>query len=367
MRVAIGTAIIRIVVTRVVCPMDGVEQQTTCPDGWTCALKSSGGGACHFEYPPEVPPHRENCYGCRHNGKGPACEPNLPNVPASLTLPNVLVVGDSVSHGYFPLLAAMLNGTAHLQHAPSNTGNLAGGVSCFNVTTLLGGTADAVNWDLITFNFGLHDTYVPTPPPMLSVGESLGKYMGMLKTYTSLVQSMGAKGLFVLTTPYMKQNIYEVVSVMNRNASEYMTSVGVPIVDLYSPVVDYCGSLPYTFCDICEGSTSEKPVDCRTTPHYTEDGYRLLASTLATGIREVLQLNFWAQIGGSHSKCGISGREWRVQNQAACQAAAVDNGHRFYSYSPLTEYCKTAQVCDLVQDTTWDWMSFSKPVIANLV
>ena len=52
-------------------------QRTTCPAGWRCALKDNGPtGACHFEYPPAVLPHRENCYGCRNSAaKNPlACE-----------------------------------------------------------------------------------------------------------------------------------------------------------------------------------------------------------------------------------------------------------------------------------------------------
>eukprot|EP01051_Picozoa_sp_SAG22_P027422 SAG22_NODE_9168_length_605_cov_2.503953_1_plen_159_part_01 len=113
-------------------------QRTTCPAGWRCALKDSGPtGACHFEYPPGVPPHRENCYGCVGSSSPAAspqaCEPNLPTVPMSDALPNVLIVGDSISHGYFPVLRARLNGSvAALQHAPSNSGALRAGVACWN-------------------------------------------------------------------------------------------------------------------------------------------------------------------------------------------------------------------------------------------
>ena len=116
------------------CPTSGPGNktlaQTSCPVGWSCELKTeSSTGACHFEYPANVPPHRENCFGCRSSsssgraGANTACEPNLPTVPMSESMANVLIVGDSISHGYFPVLVEALNGTlAQLQHAPSNTG-----------------------------------------------------------------------------------------------------------------------------------------------------------------------------------------------------------------------------------------------------
>ena len=62
-------------------------------------------------------------------------------------------------HGrYFPALVKAINGSvAVLQHAPSNTGALAAGINCWNITTLLGATGTLPRpWDLVVFNFGLH-------------------------------------------------------------------------------------------------------------------------------------------------------------------------------------------------------------------
>jgi len=250
---------------------------------------------------------------------------------------------------------------AHLQHAPSNSGNLAFGVSCFNISTIMGGTALPVDWDLVSFNFGLHDTFVPTPPPLLSAGEPLATYMALLETYTGKVLTMGAEGLFVLTTPYMINDVYEVVDIMNQNASDYMAKVGVHTVDLYSVVADHCGPLPYQYCDICEGSTPDRLVDCRTTPHYTDAGYELLASALAEGIRAKLFPELWPQLAGYRSNRG-AGTEHRVVDQHACQAEALAAGHRFYSHSPSTRHCKTAYSCELVNGTVWDWMTFAQPL-----
>ena len=64
---------------------------------------------------------------------------------------------------YFPALVKAINGSvAVLQHAPSNTGALAAGIGCWNITTLLGATGSLPQpWDLIVFNFGLHVSMKP--------------------------------------------------------------------------------------------------------------------------------------------------------------------------------------------------------------
>ena len=152
---------------------------------------------CHLElnwhlYPDSSP--RESCFGCQAHG-GPACGPNLPTIPLSRAKPNVLIVGDSISHGYFPVLAEAINGSiVQLQHAPSNTGALAAGLACWNITTLLGATGSLPQpWDLVVFNFGLHDTKEWTPPPWDGKvadddrSTSVEKYMVLLRRYTELV------------------------------------------------------------------------------------------------------------------------------------------------------------------------------------
>jgi hypothetical protein len=326
------------------CPTSGPGNktlaQTSCPVGWSCELKTESTGACHFEYPANVPPHRENCFGCRSSsggraGANTACEPNLPTVPMSESMPNVLIVGDSISHGYFPVLVEALNGTlAQLQHAPSNTGRcsqahlprtptctpvlctplgkwygadtraavtlpagaLEAGVHCFNITTLLGATGTLPQpWDLIVFNFGLHDTREPTPPPAgggVSGSPSLDNYMELLRQYTALALHSGQakKVLWASTTPFMGGNIWPTLEQMNANASQYMRSVGVPIVDFWTPIVQHCGpKLPYVTCDICSGSTPGHPVKAASTPHFTRAGYQLLVDALIPAMKSVLK------------------------------------------------------------------------------
>ena len=82
------------------CPHSGPNNQsvlhTSCPAGTKCRFMQ-----CHFEFPDSTPGcggggcgGREGCFGCS------GCGPNLPAIPLSRTKPNVLIVGDSISHGY---------------------------------------------------------------------------------------------------------------------------------------------------------------------------------------------------------------------------------------------------------------------------
>lgn len=78
---------------------------------------------------------------------------------------------------------------------------------------------------------------------------------------------------------------------MNKNASELMNSVGVPVVDLFGPIVRHCapsGVLPYDYCDICSGSSPGHPVAANSTPHYTDAGYGLLVDALVPAIKAAL-------------------------------------------------------------------------------
>jgi hypothetical protein len=91
------------------------------------------------------------------------CKPG-PEKPPSTTLKNVLVIGDSVSIGYTDSskgLPKLLASVAQVQHGPwdhSDGGakDTAMGVACLD-RWLMTQAQQSVKWDVITFNFGLHD------------------------------------------------------------------------------------------------------------------------------------------------------------------------------------------------------------------
>jgi hypothetical protein len=92
------------------------------------------------------------------------CKPG-PGLAPSTTLKNVLIIGDSVSIGYATLatknVVKLLAPIAQVQHGPwdvsdGGAGDTATGVACLDLW-LMTQALQTVKWDLITFNFGLHD------------------------------------------------------------------------------------------------------------------------------------------------------------------------------------------------------------------
>ena len=69
--------------------------------------------------------------------------------PANSTQPQLLVIGDSISIGWSPVLFPMLPQYGS-QHIPSNGGPASKGFGC--TAAWLG----SVKWDVVLFNFGLH-------------------------------------------------------------------------------------------------------------------------------------------------------------------------------------------------------------------
>ena len=88
------------------------------------------------------------------------CKPG-PALPYSTIKKNVLVIGDSLSIGYTPLLAANLSDVALVQHAPWDVSDGGAeetqyGERCLEFF-LASPSGMAINPDLITFNWGCVD------------------------------------------------------------------------------------------------------------------------------------------------------------------------------------------------------------------
>ena len=70
-------------------------------------------------------------------------------------LPRVLLIGDSVSRGYTQAVRAALAGKMNVHRAPENCGPTANGLKKIEVWLGDG------KWDVIHFNFGIHDRSTP--------------------------------------------------------------------------------------------------------------------------------------------------------------------------------------------------------------
>ena len=162
--------------------------QSACPLNATC---------CVHEY------YKAN--GCMFAGTEHCCSPGPPLAP-STTLPNCLIIGDSVSEQYTPRVAELLATTCQVQHAPwvggGSANNAFNGLfnleHCRWLRTAMRPDLP-VHWDIIMFNFGLHD--LPKADPANPT--QLDLYTTQLDNITQILLASGAKHVqYALTTPF---------------------------------------------------------------------------------------------------------------------------------------------------------------------
>ena len=204
------------------------------------------------------------------------CAPGPDPSEISTTLPNVLVIGDSVSAGYTPALRAALSGKANVQHGPDNAGG--GNADGVGYGALCAGffartpKYRTIAWDVITFNFGLHDGATANDV-----------YRTNLTTVHALVRDAAptAKLVYILTTvPDMGSpgNLQDQkVQQLNSIAKEVMdtgagsNSSAVTVVDLHATMLT-CG-------DACKSCA----------PHCGPDGYQYLVDhALAPAVKAAI-------------------------------------------------------------------------------
>eukprot|EP01084_Bolivina_argentea_P261479 441892_1 len=243
---------------------NGKYPSTICPTGWSC---------CHVGA-------SANGYGCIKSNSEFCCLPGV-LYPGSTTLPNVMIMGDSVSLGYTPYV---INDTknVYIQHSPSGGDGGAQstlyGLQCLPLF-MKSVNQTFINWDLIQFNFGLHDLDNSTGAE--------NEYKQQLENITQYLMNYdngSIKLQYATTTPMMVD--YDVGNYVveddNKHAVDIMNKYDIPIVDLWQRVVDYCGPVPYVNCSICASAPC--------TQHYNSVGYQWIAVTVSTNITKNLRL-----------------------------------------------------------------------------
>lgn len=169
-----------------------------------------------------------------------APDPALAPVADTPGLPRVLLLGDSISIGYTLPVRARLQGQANVHRPPENCGETARGVK--SLDKWLG----AGRWDVIHFNFGLHDlkyldekgAYV-TPDKGKQVA-SLADYEQNLRSIVARLKQTGAQLIFATTTPVPTGSSGRVEHDERRYnavALRVMRELGVAVDDLHAVVV----------------------------------------------------------------------------------------------------------------------------------
>lgn len=152
------------------------------------------------------------------------------------SLPKVLLIGDSISIGYFQPVKKSLTHTARVYHHPGNAQHTANGVKLLDMW--LGKT----KWDVIHFNFGLHDLKHldeagrPVDPPAGQWQIPIDEYAENLELITKKLKGTGADVIFATTTPVPEGATWRLPGddvKYNNVAKKIMKRHGIPINDLH--------------------------------------------------------------------------------------------------------------------------------------
>ena len=147
-------------------------------------------------------------------------------------LPRVLLIGDSISIGYTVAVRQALAGKANVHRAPTNCGPTIRGIE--QLDSWLGER----KWDVIHFNWGLHDLKFIEDKRQVPLDE----YEKNLHTLTKRLKETGATLIWCSTTPYPEKvkpkRIPEDAVKYNEAAARVMAELEVETDDLYSFALD---------------------------------------------------------------------------------------------------------------------------------
>ncbi|MGB7327576.1 MAG: alkaline phosphatase D family protein [Rubripirellula sp.] len=188
---------------------------------------------------------------------------------------DVLMIGDSISLGYTPHVTTMLQDEANVVHHKGNAKHTTYGLE--SIDAWLGDT----DWDVIHFNWGLWDLCYRHPESKVqgqrdkvrgTLTTSLAQYEQNLDQLVRRLRKTNATLIWASTTVVPEQEAGRRVDddlKYNVVAARVMQKYGVEINDL--------NKLSRTFSE----ELFKKPGDV----HFTDEGYRQLATQVADSIR----------------------------------------------------------------------------------
>jgi acyl-CoA thioesterase-1 len=196
----------------------------------------------------------------------PAPDPAFAPVADDPSLPRVLLIGDSISIGYTVAVRDALKGKANVHRAPTNCGPTIRGMEQLDQWLGKG------RWDVIHFNFGLHDLKQINGKQQVP----LDQYDKNLRDLVGRLKKTGAALVWCSTTPVPQTSSpprsNEDVLKYNAAAKKIMDETGVPIDDLYAFALPQIGKI-------------QRPSNV----HFTTEGSAILAKQVAASITEQLE------------------------------------------------------------------------------
>jgi len=128
--------------------------------------------------------------------------PSMVKVEDVPGLPRVLLIGDSISMGYTVPVQKLLKGKANVHRISANGGPTSRGLA--NIERWLGD--DSVKWDVIHFNWGIHDLKI-MPTGKLQVEPA--DYEKNLRELVARLQKTGAKLIWATITPIPDETLIQ--------------------------------------------------------------------------------------------------------------------------------------------------------------
>ncbi|MFT6792200.1 MAG: lysophospholipase L1-like esterase [Rubritalea sp.] len=209
-------------------------------------------------------------------------------------LPKVLILGDSISIGYTPYVQQMLKNEAKVLRPmqqngkhPQNCSYTANGVK--RIDAWLGDT----KWDVIHFNFGLHDLkYIGQALPNAKIAPHKGAaikknpearqlstiedYLANLGKIVARLKKTNAKLIFCTTTPVPEGSTGRISGdelKYNAAAIKLMKKLDVSVNDLHS------------YASQKKVAALQRKADV----HYSKEGSELLAEAVVSSLRSSLK------------------------------------------------------------------------------
>jgi lysophospholipase L1-like esterase len=195
----------------------------------------------------------------------------------------VLIIGDSISIGYMPFVKELLIFYADIVRPTKENGNAENCQGTTNGIANIKRWIGDAKWDVIHFNFGLHDIKHVDPVSRENSKDQkhplqadLKQYKKNLTAIVEVLKSTEAKLIFATTTPYPDDTGGPLrdpgmPAKYNQAAIKIMNKNGITINNLHAFIKPRLSDL-------------QKPKNV----HFTPEGYKALAEKVADRIKEAL-------------------------------------------------------------------------------
>ncbi|MBI3876194.1 MAG: SGNH/GDSL hydrolase family protein [Verrucomicrobia bacterium] len=216
-----------------------------------------------------APAFAQNADPKKSDAKKPAAkvDPAMLPVTDEPGLPRVLLIGDSISIGYTVPVRAALKGRANVHRILTNGGPTPNGLK--NLKAWLGDG----KWDVIHFNWGLHDLkYMDDGRQQVGLED----YEKNLRELIKQLKATGAKLIWCSTTPVPDAKLNpprknDDVLAFNAVAKKVMEENGIATDDLYT-----------------HAAAKLAEIQLPANVHYNKDGYEYLAKQVVASIEKAL-------------------------------------------------------------------------------